>query len=155
MSKVKVPLFLAVICQSVTYELFLMVYLIWIKLMVKSSWVHCLLDTLTKEQNSVKDLGFWISNDWLWWFLWFRQRSWFWFLDSNYVWMIMIWMMQGQCASHGAELGAHVSWSRFFRDKKKQKNCIRGSFKDVLLILKTLTFKSGTSIRKSYRTFHT
>ena len=43
----------------------------------------------------------------------------------------------------------------FFCDKKKQRNCIRGSFKDVLLILKTLTFKSGTSVRKSYRTFHT
>ena len=49
----------------------------------------------------------------------------------------------------------HVSWSRFFCDKKKQRNCIRGSFKDVLLILKTLTFKSGTSVRKSYRTIRT
>ena len=28
----------------------------------------------------------------------------------------------------------------FFCDKKKQRNCIRESFKDVLLILKTLTF---------------
>ena len=43
----------------------------------------------------------------------------------------------------------------FFCDKKKQRNCIRESFKDVLLILKTLTFKSGTGVRKSYRTFHT
>ena len=63
-------------------------------------------------------------------------------------------IMYTLCIVHLISL-AHVSWSRFFCDKKKQKNCMRGSFKDVLLILKTLTFKSGTSIRKSYRTFHT
>ena len=45
-----------------------------------------------------------------------------------------------------------AAFPTFFCNKKKERNCIRGSFLNVPLILKTLTFKSGTSIRKSYRT---
>ena len=47
----------------------------------------------------------------------------------------------------------HMCPEAFFCDKKKQRNCIRGSFLDVLLILKTLTFKSGTGSLKSYPLF--
>ena len=46
-----------------------------------------------------------------------------------------------------------MSWSRFFCDKKKQRNCTRGSVLNVPLILKTLTFKSGTGSLKSYQFF--
>ena len=43
----------------------------------------------------------------------------------------------------------------YFLQQKKQRNCIRGSLLDVLLILKTLTFKSGIEGLKIYRTFCT
>ena len=43
----------------------------------------------------------------------------------------------------------------FFCNKKKQRKCITGSVLDVLLILKTLTFKSGIKGLKSYRTIRT
>ena len=48
---------------------------------------------------------------------------------------------------------SHGSWSIFFCDKKKQRNCTRESFLGVLLILKTLTYKSGIKGLKSYPTF--
>ena len=43
----------------------------------------------------------------------------------------------------------------FLQQKKKQRKCITGSVLDVLLILKTLTFKSGIKGLKSYRTIRT
>ena len=48
---------------------------------------------------------------------------------------------------------SHRSWSDFFCDKKKQRNCTRESFLGVLLILKTLTYKSGIEGLKSYPIF--
>ena len=50
---------------------------------------------------------------------------------------------------------AHGSWRIFYCNKKKQRNCITGSFLGVLVILKTLTFKSGIEGLKSYRTIRT
>ena len=43
----------------------------------------------------------------------------------------------------------------FFATKKKQRKCITGSVLDVVLILKTLTFKSGIKGLKIYRTIRT
>ena len=87
----------------------------------------------------------------------------FWLFLCNFLhYMLILEYFQVRLCSrclhdlwHSGNAASHVSWSRFFLWQKKQKNCIRGSFKDVLLILKTLTFKSGTSILNSYRTFHT
>ena len=86
-------------------------------------------------------------------------------IDLKYSQKSHFWVICGQSGGNKITIDTreglfgrhspHVSWSLFFCDKKKQRNCTRGSFLNVLLILKTLTFKSGTSILKSYRTFCT